>query len=255
MGSPLTEKGRRRNDEFQHRMRIGRTFALAAAPVTKEQFLRFQPSFSHSEFSRYPLPTCPIGGVTWYQAAAYCNWLSQQEGIPEEQWCYEIPDEPGGITTWRFTNMKLKPNYLSLTGYRLPTEAEWEYACRAGAATCRYYGETAELQTHYGWNYDNTPEQTQPVGTKKPNDWGLFDMLGNVVNWCQEMHKPYPAKPGGPIDDVEDIPDVISTDNRLLRGGSFLYAAVTVRSADRIRVLPSYWSYTVGFRPARTFAP
>jgi formylglycine-generating enzyme required for sulfatase activity len=255
MGSPLTEKGRRRNDEFQHRMRIGRTFALAAAPVTKEQFLRFQPSFSHSEIMRYPLPTCPIGGVTWYQAAAYCNWLSQQEGIPEEQWCYEIPKEPGGTMTWKFTDMKLKPNYLSLTGYRLPTEAEWEYACRAGAATSRYYGETAELQTRYGWNWDNTPEQTQPVGTKKPNDWGLFDMLGNVVNWCQERHKPYLAKPGGPIDDVEDIQGIMSTDNRLLRGGSFLYAAVTVRSADRIRVLPSYWSYTVGFRPARTFAP
>ena len=149
----------------------------------------------------------------------------------------------------------MKPNYLSLTGYRLPTEAEWEYACRAGAATSRCYGETTELLSHYGWYSGNSPEQSHPVGTKKPNDWGLFDMLGNVVNWCQEMHKPYPAKPGGPIDDVEDIPDVISTDNRLLRGGSFLYAAVTVRSADRIRVLPSYWSYTVGFRPARTFAP
>jgi serine/threonine protein kinase/formylglycine-generating enzyme required for sulfatase activity len=245
MGSPLTEKGRRRNDEFQHRKRIGRTFALAAAPVTKEQFLTFQPSFSHSEFMRYPLPTCPIGGVTWYEAAAYCNWLSKEEGIPENQWCYET-DARGQV-------VKLKEHYLSLTGYRLPTETEWEYACRAGAVTSRCYGETAELQTHYGWNYDNTPEQTQPVGTLKPNDWGLFDMQGNVVNWCQERHKPYAAKQGKPIDDIEDTLDIISTDYRVLRGGSFLYAAVTVRSADRIRVLPSYWSYTVGFRPARTF--
>ena len=247
MGSPLTEKGRRRNDEFQHRKRIGRTFALAAAPVTKEQFLRFQPSFSHSEFMRYPLPTCPIGGVTWYQAAAYCNWLSLQEGIPEQEWCYE-KDARGQVA-------KLKPNYLSLTGYRLPTEAEWEYACRAGAVTSRCYGETAELQTKYAWNWDNTPEQTQPVGTKKPNDWGLFDMQGNVAHWCQERHKPYPVKPGGPIDDVEDILSVISTDKRVLRGGSFLYAAGTVRSADRVGPQPpSYWSSTVGFRPARTIA-
>jgi formylglycine-generating enzyme required for sulfatase activity len=152
--------------------------------------------------------------------------------------------------------VKLKPNYLSLTGYRLPTEAEWESACRAGATTSRYYGETAELQTRYGWNWDNTPEQTQPVGTLKPNDWGLFDMQGNVASWCQERHQPYPAKPGGPIDDVEDILSVISTDKRVLRGGSFLYAAGTVRSADRVGPQPpSYWSSTVGFRPARTFTP
>ncbi len=256
MGSPLTEKGRRRNDEFQHRKRIVRTFVLAAVPVTKDQFLRFQPSFSHDEFGRYPYPTCPIGGVTWYQAAAYCNWLSQQEGIPEDQWCYEIPKEPGGMMTWKFTNMKLKPNCLSLAGYRLPTEAEWEYACRAGAVTSRCYGETAKLQTKYGWNWDNTPEHTQPVGTLKPNEWGLFDMQGNVASWCQDRHKPYPANAARPIDDVEDILDVVSTDKRVLRGGSFLYAAGTVRSADRIGPQPpSYWSFTVGFRPARTFAP
>jgi formylglycine-generating enzyme required for sulfatase activity len=247
MGSPLTEKGRRRNDEFQHRKRIGRTFALGAAPVTKEQFLRFQPGFSHSEFMRYPFPTCPIGGVTWYEAAAYCNWLSKEEGIPENQWCYET-DAKGQV-------MKLKERYLSLAGYRLPTETEWEYACRAGAVTSRCHGETAELQTRYGWNYDNTPEHTQPVGTLKPNDWGLFDMQGNVSHWCQERHKPYAAEQGKLINDIEDSLDIISTDYRVLRGGSFLYAAATVRSADRMRVLPSYWSYTVGFRPARTIAP
>jgi serine/threonine protein kinase/formylglycine-generating enzyme required for sulfatase activity len=255
MGSPLTEQDRR-SDERQHKQRIGRTYALAAAPVTKEQFLRFQPRFWHGEFRRYPSPTCPIGGVTWYDAAAYCNWLSQQEGIPEAEWCYEIPDEPGRNWTWRFANMKLKPNYLRLTGYRLPTEAEWEYACRAGAATSCSYGETAELLGNYGWYIGNSPEQTQPVGSKKPNDWGLFDMHGNVYNWCQERHRSYEAaKPGKVIEDIEDVLNIISTDGRVLRGGSFINPASGVRSAFRARDVPANRGYVFGFRPARTFAP
>ncbi|MHB1425376.1 MAG: protein kinase domain-containing protein [Gemmataceae bacterium] len=252
MGSPLTEKNRR-SDERQHKQRIGRTFALAATPVTKEQFLRFQPGFSHDEFMRYPSPTCPIGGVTWFEAAAYCNWLSQQEGIPADQWCYEIPDEPGGIWTWRFTNMKLKANYLSLTGYRLPTEAEWEYACRSDAATSRSYGETAELLSHYGWYFNNSPEQTQPVGTKKPNDGGLFDMHGNVWNWCQERYKIYPQNREIAPEDKEDMYSINTQKSRVLRGGSFLNRASYVRSAYRPFLAPANRSRGNGFRLARTY--
>jgi formylglycine-generating enzyme required for sulfatase activity len=240
MGSPVTEKGRQEN-ERQHPKRIGRTFAVAATPVTKEQFLRFRPTFDHSEFRRYPEPTCPIGGVTWYEAAAYCNWLSQQEDVPEEQWCYAITGQ----------EIRLKANYLGLGGYRLPTEAEMEYATRAGALTSRYYGETDELLAKYAWYVQNAQDKTWPVGALKPNDWGLFDVQGNVFTWCQESYKTYPQ--GSKItEDKEDSSVIISTVSRVLRGGAFYTRASLVRSAQRSDNTPANRVNSVGFRPART---
>ncbi len=242
MGSPHTET-ERKSDETQHKKRIGRTFALAAAPVTKEQFLRFQPSFSHSEFRRYPAPTCPIGGVTWYEAAAYCNWLSREEGIDEDQWCYEIDN--GQVT-------RLKASYLNLTGYRLPTEAEMEYATRAGALTSRHYGETEELLPKYAWYFKNSKEKTWPVGSLKPNDFGLFDMQGNVYAWCQERYKSYPQSGNRDIDDKEDIYRINTKESRIQRGGSFSDPASDVRSAFRNGSVPESRNLNDGFRPART---
>src|SRR5262249_51709952 len=153
-----------------------------------------------------------------YEAAAYCNWLSDQEGIAKDQWCYET-DRQGRVT-------KLKANYLSLTGYRLPTEAEWEYACRAGAVTSRYYGETEELLAKYGWYFQNSKERTWPVGGKKPNDLGLFDLHGNVYTWCQESFKVYPApKDDEAFEDKDDVLSILNTTSRVLRGGSYYHRA------------------------------
>jgi eukaryotic-like serine/threonine-protein kinase len=243
MGSPHTEADRRDN-EGQHKKRIGRTFALAAAPVTKEQFLRFQPGFSHNEFKRYPAPSCPIGGVTWFEAAAYCNWLSEQEGIDEEQWCYESKNRQ--VT-------RLKANYLGLTGYRLPTEAEMEYATRAGTITSRYYGETEELLPKYAWCFKNSPEKASPVGSLKPNDFGLFDIQGNVFTWCQDRYKSYPQRKDMQIEDIEDIFSININESRVLRGGSFIDHASVVRSSYRFIYGTASRSVNVGFRPARTY--
>src|SRR5262249_26239135 len=203
--------------------------------------------FGHTEMRCYPEPTCPIGGVVWYEAAAYCNWLSEQEGIPEDQWCYET-NARGQVT-------KLKENYLSRTGYRLPTEAEMEYAWRAGAVTSRYYGETEELLAKYGWYVQNSKERTWPVGGKKPNDLGLFDMHGNVYTWCQESHRDYPALKDEPSEDKEDVFNIVSRASRVVRGSSFLNPASSVRCAYRFGGVPTNRGNVVGFRPARTFTP
>jgi formylglycine-generating enzyme required for sulfatase activity len=243
MGSPATEVDRE-DDETQHQRRIGRTFALAAKSVTVDQYRKFDEGYQlPAVYTR--TADLPVVATSWHQAAAYSNWLSKQEGIDEGQWCYEIKD--GQVT-------KLKANYLSRTGYRLPTEAEMEYATRAGALTSRYYGETEELLPQYAWYVKNAQEKTWPVGILKPNDLGLFDMQGNVYTWCQERYKSYPRgkEPG---EDKEGIDSINNQHRRVLRGGSFHFHASYVRSAYRGSDVPANRINVAGFRPARTITP
>jgi formylglycine-generating enzyme required for sulfatase activity len=245
MGSPPTEVGRDSN-ERQHLRRIGRSFALAAKAVTVKEYLQFRKEHKYSK--RYaPMEDCPVPGTDWYMAAAYCNWLSEREGIAKEEWCYET-DSKGQVT-------KLKEKYLSLKGYRLPTEAEWEYACRAGAVTSRYYGESTDLLGKYAWFLENGEDRSWPVGGKKPNDLGLFDMHSNIFCWCQEGYKDDPGGNGkGAIDDKEDSLSIDPLAPRVLRGGAFDLQAMHVRCARREKFVPTFLSNQyVGFRPARTF--
>ena len=243
MGSPPTEVGRH-DYEFQHKKRIGRTFVVAAKPVTVDQYRQFQSGFAQPTVSAHTAEF-PVVGISWYMAAKYCNWLSKGEGIPEDQWCYEIKGD----------EIELKSNYLSLTGYRLPTESEMEYATRAKAETSGYYGETDDLLPKYAWYNKNSKGKTWPVGSLKPNDLGLFDVQGNVFTWCQESFKPYPSANGEEsAEDREDGQVVSGAVGRVLRGGSFDAQASYVRSASRISNVPAFRAYDFGFRPARTFA-
>jgi formylglycine-generating enzyme required for sulfatase activity len=255
MGSPMTELGRWK-DQLQHKKRIGRTFAIAAKAVTLEQYRQFHAGYSPGTIELYVRTSnSPVISVSWFQAAAYCNWLSQQEGLPESEWCYEQLQDPKAVPAEKYSGgMKPVRNYLQRTGYRLPTEAEMEYAIRAGSVTSRHFGETEELLPKYAWNAKNSQERTWPVGSLKPNDLGLFDVHGNVWNRCQDRYKDYTQRQGEhPDEDTEEDLTINYEDPRVLRGGSFISHVSFVRSAHRYPVLPAFTSYFIGFRPARTF--
>ncbi|MDG2222409.1 MAG: SUMF1/EgtB/PvdO family nonheme iron enzyme [Rubripirellula sp.] len=267
MGSPETEVGHRA-DEQLHARRIGRRFAVATKEVTKEQWRRFSQANSEmewaadqeqlSEFIR--TDDSPMAGTFWYEAAWYCNWLSQQEGIPEEQWCYQ-PNEANRYAA----GMKAKEDFLELTGYRLPTEAEWEFACRAGTLTSRHYGTTEDLLPAYAWTLTSDESYVHSVAKLKPNEFGLFDMHGNVFEWCYDAYDDYPLGGGlfgfftGAKSVVEDLPSsdrVGDTGRRVLRGGAYLTQAKSVRSAFRGSYQTDFRDITGGgVRPARTLPP
>lgn len=254
MGAPVDQEGREGGPsgrmETQHRKQIGRSFAIMTHEITVDEYLELDPEFNYAKpYAREG--NAPMTRISWYTGAEYCNWLSEQEGIAEDQWCY-VPNEDGEYTV----GMKPAPDYLQRTGYRLPTEAEWEYACAAGTTTSRYFGDSEDLLTDYVWCKRNSADRWMlPVGSLKPNDFGLFDMLGNAWEWCHETSR-YPSI--SMVGDwSEDRPDHSAAHNeqlRALRGGSFMSQPSDLRTAYRFRYQPSFRNYSVGLRVARTHA-
>ena len=176
----------------------------------------------------------------------FCNWLSKQEGLPRAERCY--PD----LEEFDY-GMVLPADYLERQGYRLPTEAEWEYTCRAGATTSRFYGTAEEMLKEYAWYSKTANKRTFPVGQLKPNDLGLFDVLGNAMEWCQDVGDDYRVTPGEVRIDLPDTAlQVTKAQPRVLRGGSFFYLGRSVRSAFRDYYRPDFPLMYVGLRVART---
>jgi len=229
MGSPEGEPGRDAN-ERAHRAAIERSFAIAATEVTMGQFNRFR----SAPASNATLPAeanCPAINVSLYDAMAYCNWLSQEEGLPEKQWCYQGAG----------SKIRPHPDWLSRAGYRLPTEAEWEYACRAGTHTSWFFGRDSAMLSSYGWGLFNARGEIRPVGTLMPNDLGLFDVYGNVQEWCQDVYVEDAGEAGTP-----PPASVV----HVCRGGSMMSREQGMRSAVRLRSNATAALYYIGFRIA-----
>ncbi|HOE10921.1 MAG TPA: formylglycine-generating enzyme family protein [bacterium] len=226
MGSPSDAKDRD-PDEIQHQVTITKDFYIGKYELTQAQWQ----ALMHSNPSKFgPKPNNPVEMVSWYDFARFCNELSRVQQLTP------VYDE----STWTANR--------SANGYRLPTEAEWEYACRAGTTTRFYWGDDLDGTqiVNYAWCWDNSHDGTKEVGLKAPNAWGLYDISGNVWEWCYDWDTPYPSK--AVTDPVGEQPG----DFRILRGGAWINAPRDCRSANRIRMLPHSQVGHRGMRLART---
>lgn len=217
MGSPKDEIGRG-EDEAQHEVTINQPFWMSKYEVTFNEYDLF------ARLTRRTLPNDsgwgrgrrPVINVSWNDAVAYVEWLSEQTG----------------------------------QHYRLPTEAEWEYAARAGTTTPWSFDDKEDRLADYAWYSENSDDKTQPIGRKKANPWGLHDMHGNVYEWMQdcyfEDHRDAPSDTSGGQDD-----DPCDSDTRGLRGGSFGAPFDYLRSAYRFGVHPEVSDWYIGFRCVR----
>jgi formylglycine-generating enzyme required for sulfatase activity len=181
----------------------------------------------------------PAINVNWWNTSAYCNWLSEKEKLPK---AYDsngnLLDKDGRITT----------DPSEVLGYRLPTEAEWEHAARGGNKSKGYKYSGSDNVNDVAWYWDNAGRKTQEVGKKAPNELGIYDMSGNVWEWCSDWYDSgYYAK-----SPTTNPYNGTAGSYRVLRGGSWCYYASVTRVANRGSSSPTNTSYDLGFRIART---
>ena len=213
MGSPSNEP-KRDSDEKQHRFTLTKGFYIGITEVTQGQWRKIM----GNNPSRFIRDNLPVEMVSWNDCREFIRKLNSKEGGSK---------------------------------YRLPTEAEWEYACRAGSKTMFCFGDSDSRLGDYAWYSNNSSSKTHSVAQKKPNAWGLYDMHGNVWEWCEDSCD----YSGGVVTDTyrDGIKDPLcnSGSNRMIRGGSWLYEARDCRSADRLSGTPGSRYDSLGFRLVR----
>jgi len=229
MGSPSAERGRD-FDEPIHRVTLTMGFYMGVTEVTQRQWKTVKGD-NPSGFERCG-DDCPVDEVSWDKVKKFIQALNQLEGTDK---------------------------------YRLPTEAEWEYACRAGSTTAFASGAISKIGCSHdpnldamGWYCGNSGDEIHPVASKKPNAWGLYDMHGNVAEWCEDRYGEYPSdpvtNPTGPsvgTSTAESIISKITPFPQVIRGGSCYYFAKRCRSANRDQAYASKGRTAVGFRLVR----
>jgi formylglycine-generating enzyme required for sulfatase activity len=250
MGSSELE-GRRDEDEGpQRRVAISRPFLIQTTEVTRELWEQI--------LSVAPAPTgdcgpqCPLNSVNWYEAIAFANRFSIRDGLRS---CYQLlnctqplPGQgcPAGENECNGTlTCESVDRVFGCTGYRLPTEAEWEYAARAGTETRFWFGEDEAGLQEAAWFSQNAGQRPHDVGTRTPSPWGLIDVYGNVAEWTWDWYGAYPDRsernPAGPT----------SGQQKVVRGGSFSGRAKHSRSADRGKQAPQRRGVHFGMRYVR----
>jgi formylglycine-generating enzyme required for sulfatase activity len=248
MGSPDTDPYARPDEKPRHEIVVQHAFYMGACEVTVGEFRQFVEATGYRTtperdgrggaiydrqqkktvfsvgfdwrdpgFKRVQADDEPVVQICREDAIAFCEWLTQREGVP----------------------------------YRLPTEAEWEYTCRAGSDAPWFFGSDKEALGDYAWFKGNAGATTHPVGRKHPNAFGLYDMNGNVWEWCRDRYVPGYDQP-----DSSDTDEASSRQEYVIRGGSFGSSAIEeARSANRRGAVVGYRYYSCGFRVRRALAP
>lgn len=196
-------------------------FMIDRFPVTQQQYQ----GVMGENPSRWKRERNPVEQVRWSDAARFCNKRSEAEGLEP---CYDLK-------TWSCN--------FEADGYRLPTEAEWEYACRAGTTTAYFFGDSPSRLGDHAWFEQNSGGRPNPVGQKLPNPWGLHDMCGNVWEWCNDFYG---------VDYYEKSPAVdprgaAEGDTRVVRGGAWRFSAGSCRSGYRYNENPGYVDACFGY--------